>query len=247
MLPSPATIRWSSSSSLIGAVRPANRSLQIGRGRSRRPAAPAPAPRTAASRRCRRSRTQVERAEPARVVERQPTARRRSRSADGRACRARPDRPASGPTCRGGRPACRRDRSRSGRISRGDRGRSRARRSAAGQVVRERPAQIGAARRRRAVSRRPSSTWRKPAHGGLDFGKLRHRGVDMANAAAKPARGPGHERHGQFRLRSWSRPEEKTAPRRRGLHQRRAQLRRDERPDVRRACTGCGRTVSSAA
>ncbi len=187
MLPRPATIRWSSSSSLIarlaarraGACRSSGVEVErLGPERRER----RPVDRARRSARGRASRTGAR----SLSATRRP---RRSRSGNGRACRSRSDRPASGPTCRDGRPACRRGRCRSAHIWRG--GRSPVTRA----PVSRWPRSTGSARRRsgrRASTlaiRRPSSTRVKAADGGLDFGKLGHGAAIWRSAPPTPARG----------------------------------------------------------
>ena len=89
MLPRPATIRWSSSSALIGALRPASARGEMGGRRNPARAAPGRAPRRADSRRAPSVRDEIERAEAARIVEREPPALLGLDQRDGRACRAR--------------------------------------------------------------------------------------------------------------------------------------------------------------
>ena len=176
---------------------------------------------------------EVERAEPARIVEGKPSPLVGLDDEMVVLGRSRSGRSASGPTCRGERRACRRGRCRSGRISRGGQGRSPARRSIAGQ------GHAGSARRRsgrRASTRsmrRPLRTRSRPRTVVSTSGSSRHaaraiwrRLAQAPLEAASPMSGQG-----QFRRRT-RQPRGEDAARRRSLQLGRAPLRRHERPHV---------------
>ena len=207
---------------MTGAVRPANARRQMRGGEVAARAAPARAPRTAGNASSASVAHQIERAEAARIVQRQPPPAPRSRSADDRACRSRPDRSASGPTCRGGRSSYRRDRCRSARIWRGATAPV-----TVAPVIRWRRS-TGIARRR---SARRGSTLRQPlplqhraqaAHGRLDFGKLGH-GNQLGSVCRRrqgPARAAGMSDTVSFGYADVARDREDRQGRR-GLPQRR--------------------------